>query len=145
VVELRIPSANPLRCHKSLIDRLALPIPATPNPLALLYMPECEQPSYSQYTPLPSTSDPCTSATPPRSLLMTFRDTILGLKSRSQEHATRVSSGDFTGNDVEIEDPIVYKVYKRRWFGVAIIMLLNIVSSWRYVCERYLTCSETCC
>jgi len=131
--------------HKRLIDRLALPIPATPNPLALLYMPECEQPSYSQYTPLPSTSDPCTSATPQRSLLMTFRDTLLGLKSRSQEHATRVSSGDFTGNDVEIEDPTVYKVYKRRWFGVAIIMLLNIVSSWRYVRERYLTCSETLC
>lgn len=65
---------------------------------------------------------------------MTLRETILeGFKSRSQEHATRVSSGDFTGDgEVEIEDPTVYKVYKRRWLGVAIIMLLNIVSSWRY-------------
>jgi hypothetical protein len=45
-----------------------------------------------------------------------------------------VDSGDFTANgDVEIEDPTVYKVYKRRWIGVVIIMLLNIVSSWRFV------------
>jgi hypothetical protein len=67
---------------------------------------------------------------------MTLRDTILGLKSRTQDRATRVNSGDFNAHgdrDVEIEDPTVYKVYKRRWIGVAIIMLLNIVSSWRYL------------
>lgn len=67
---------------------------------------------------------------------MTLWDTILGVKSRAQDRATRVDSGDFNANgeiDVEIEDPTVYKVYKRRWIGVAIIMLLNIVSSWRYL------------
>ena len=70
---------------------------------------------------------------------MTLWDTILGAKSRAQGRATRVDSGDFNANgesDVEIEDPTVYKVYKRRWIGVAIIMLLNIVSSWRYSLSR---------
>jgi hypothetical protein len=71
---------------------------------------------------------------------MTLRDTIFGFKSRSQGQVTRVDSGDFTANGgVEIEDPTVYKVYKRRWIGVVIIMLLNIVSSWRFV--PLLTCN----
>ena len=32
-----------------------------------------------------------------------------------------------------VDEGTVYRVYKKRWIGVAIIMLLNIVSSWRYV------------
>ena len=37
------------------------------------------------------------------------------------------------GTALEVDDSTtIYRVYKRRWFGVAIIMLLNIVSSWRY-------------
>ncbi len=120
----------------------SLPLSATPNPL---FMPTCEQPSYSHYTPLPTTSHPSTSRVSPSntetpSFIMTLWDTILGVKSRTQDRATRVDSGDFNANgdrDVEIEDPTVYKVYKRRWIGVAIIMLLNIVSSWRYLLSRF--------
>ena len=32
-------------------------------------------------------------------------------------------------------DTTIYKVYKRRWIGVVIIMLLNIVSAWRLYCS----------
>lgn len=28
------------------------------------------------------------------------------------------------------EMPVVYRVYKRRWFGLGMLMLLNIVISW---------------
>lgn len=28
------------------------------------------------------------------------------------------------------EEVVVYRVYKRRWFGLVVLMLLNIVVSW---------------
>jgi hypothetical protein len=67
---------------------------------------------------------------------MAITDKLRAMKGRSQDQATRLDSrGDSTANgvDVDIDEVIVYKVYKRRWLGVAIIMLLNIVSSWRCV------------
>ncbi|KAI1499507.1 hypothetical protein F5X99DRAFT_282527 [Biscogniauxia marginata] len=42
----------------------------------------------------------------------------------SQEEAENVSVGDGDG------DGIVYKVYKRRWFGLAQLTLLNVIVSW---------------
>jgi len=35
-------------------------------------------------------------------------------------------------SSIPLSDTTIYKVYKRRWIGVVIIMLLNIVSAWRY-------------
>ena len=65
---------------------------------------------------------------------MAIKDKIAVLANRSFE-VTRIDSEEDNTNamTLEVEDPIVYKVYKRRWIGVVIIMLLNIVSSWRYI------------
>ena len=57
---------------------------------------------------------------------------------RLQEQTTRVASrlDDTLSSDTAAyridSDPAVYKVYKKRWIGVAIIVLLNIVFSWGY-------------
>ena len=66
---------------------------------------------------------------------MAMKDKIMTLKMGSPEHTTRIDSpeSETNGTALEVDDSItIYRVYKRRWFGVAIIMLLNIVSSWRY-------------
>jgi hypothetical protein len=63
-------------------------------------------------------------------------DKLSALRTRSRE-TSRIDSPVDEGNDVAVEEltvvdsETVYKVYKRRWIGVVIIMLLNIVSSWR--------------
>lgn len=65
---------------------------------------------------------------------MTIKDKLIALKSRPQEEITRIPSPESQMNrsTVEIDETTVYQVYKKRWIGVGIIMLLNIVSSWRY-------------
>jgi hypothetical protein len=65
---------------------------------------------------------------------MPSEDGLIALDSYSEEHSTRVNSSaqhEVNGTAAEIEDPPIYKVYKRRWIGVGLIMLLNIMSSWR--------------
>jgi hypothetical protein len=68
---------------------------------------------------------------------MGIKDKWSAMRARSRE-TTRLDSPVDEGNDVAVEEltvvdsETVYKVYKRRWIGVVIIMLLNIVSSWRY-------------
>jgi hypothetical protein len=64
---------------------------------------------------------------------MAIGSKLIALKNRTNDQTTRITSIDYTGPaDVANEnDETVYRVYKRRWLGVAIIMLLNIVSSWR--------------
>jgi hypothetical protein len=65
---------------------------------------------------------------------MTLKDQLIALKSRRTDQTTRIDSPpNLNTEDVAEEDGTVYRVYKKRWIGVAIIMLLNIVSSWRYV------------
>jgi hypothetical protein len=67
---------------------------------------------------------------------MSLKNKLIALKSRSTDQATRIDSLPNTNieeEDVVVDDGTVYRVYKKRWIGVAIIMLLNIVSSWRYV------------
>ena len=66
---------------------------------------------------------------------MTIKDKLIALKSRPQKHTARIPSPESETNHnatVEVDDTVIYRVYKRRWLGVVIIMLLNIVSSWRY-------------
>ena len=68
-------------------------------------------------------------------LTMAIRDKLIALKGRTREHTTRINSLEYSPNgqvDTLSDEGTVYKVYKRRWFGVAIIMLLNIISSWRF-------------
>jgi hypothetical protein len=84
-----------------------------------------QQASYSLVPESSSASFP-TSSIP----AMGIMDRVIALKDRSQERAQRVGSAGDDGSN--IDDPTVYKVYKRRWIGVAIIMLLNIVFSWGY-------------
>src|SRR5271155_4278362 len=83
----------------------------------------CTQPKYS---PLPASDDTST---------MSLKNKLIALKSRSTDQATRIDSPPNINieEDVVVDDGTVYRVYKKRWIGVAIIMLLNIVSSWRYV------------
>jgi hypothetical protein len=66
---------------------------------------------------------------------MTIKDKLIALKSRPQERTTRIPSPESDMNrnaTVQVDETVIYRVYKRRWLGVVIIMLLNIVSSWRY-------------
>jgi len=68
---------------------------------------------------------------------MAIKDRFVALSSRSLENSTRIDSpvsemGGAMEELTVVDSGTVYKVYKRRWIGVAIIMLLNIVSSWRY-------------
>jgi hypothetical protein len=66
---------------------------------------------------------------------MTIKDKLIALKGRgAQEESSRIPSPELqmNGAHVDIDDTTVYRVYKKRWLGVGIIMLLNIVSSWRY-------------
>jgi len=67
---------------------------------------------------------------------MAIMDKFIALKGRSREHSTRVDSIEYQPSheqaNLVIDEATVYKVYKKRWIGVAIIMLLNIVSSWRF-------------
>lgn len=66
---------------------------------------------------------------------MSSKDGPIALNSRSEEHITRINSSvehEANGTTAEIEDSPIYRVYKRRWIGVVLIMLLNIISSWRY-------------
>ena len=68
---------------------------------------------------------------------MAMKDRLAALGARSPENSTRIYSpvSEMAGAMEEltvVDSGTVYKVYKRRWIGVAIIMLLNIVSSWRY-------------
>lgn len=66
---------------------------------------------------------------------MAIKDKLMALKNGSPEQSTRIDSPELETNAtaLEVDDSTtIYRVYKRRWFGVAIIMLLNIVSSWRY-------------
>lgn len=51
---------------------------------------------------------------------------------RPRVQATRINSAEIT-EEINLDETTVYRVYKRRWIGVGIIMLLNIVSSWRYL------------
>lgn len=108
---------------------------ATPNPKPC-YMPH---PDFTrpfngrawstpqQYSLLPVSDDPSTA--------MTLKDHLIALKSRSTDQTTRIDSPPNPAAEEVVEDDgTVYRVYKKRWIGVAIIMLLNIVSSWRYVC-----------
>jgi hypothetical protein len=67
----------------------------------------------------------------------------LGLKPRYRDN-TRSSwkaMGDLDHESLEdapavVEEevleemPVIYRVYKQRWFGLAMLMLLNIVTSW---------------
>jgi hypothetical protein len=55
--------------------------------------------------------------------------------SLTEEQAVQVDLVDLDDEAIlEVENPIIYKTYKRRWIGVVNIMLLNIISSWRYEC-----------
>lgn len=77
-----------------------------------------------EYRPLPVSDDPSTA--------MTLKDQLIALKSRSTDQTTRIDSPPNLNTEEVVEDDgTVYRVYKKRWIGVAIIMLLNIVSSWR--------------
>jgi hypothetical protein len=71
---------------------------------------------------------------------MGIMDRVIALKDCSQERSQRVGSAGDDGSN--IDDPTVYKVYKRRWIGVAIIMLLNIVFSWGYVLCFLADCAD---
>jgi hypothetical protein len=82
---------------------------------------------HGSYSLLPNTSNTASSQSPAE---MAIRDKLIAMKNRQHEQATRIYSRDNTSIDVETEE-IVYRVYKRRWLGVGIIMLLNIISSWR--------------
>lgn len=66
---------------------------------------------------------------------MAIKDKIMALKNRSPEQTTRIDSPeaetDETGSEF-VDSTAIYRVYKRRWFGVVVIMLLNIISSWRH-------------
>ena|SRR6266516_1366815 len=86
-----------------------------------------EQTKYSLISERPSSSSQGDSR-------MAIKDKLLAFKSRSQEQTTRIDSLELERNGTALEivdSTTVYRVYKRRWFGVAIIMSLNIVSSWR--------------
>ena len=91
----------------------------------------CTQPKYSL---LPLSDDSSITATK----TMPFKKQLIALKSRGAEHSTRIDSPSNTVREDEVvEDGTVYRVYKKRWIGVAIIMLLNIVSSWRYLFSHF--------
>ena len=55
------------------------------------------------------------------------------VKHSIEDQSTHAESNENGARFETVDDAPVYKVYKRRWFGVAIIMLLNIVSSWKYL------------
>src|ERR1700689_4291416 len=67
---------------------------------------------------------------------MGLRDKWAAMRSRSHQTSRIESPVDYGNEAVEeltvVDSETVYKVYKRRWAGVVIIMWLNIVSSWRY-------------
>lgn len=58
-------------------------------------------------------------------------------------------AGDEDGrNEQQVERdsegrPVVYKVYKRRWFGLVQLTLLNIIVSWDVSC-LFISCSRLC-
>jgi hypothetical protein len=86
-----------------------------------------EQTKYSLLSEVPSSSQGDDR--------MAIKDKVMALKNRSPEQSTRIDSPELETNATALEvvdSTTIYRVYKRRWFGVAIIMLLNIVSSWRY-------------
>jgi hypothetical protein len=91
----------------------------------------CDQPKYS---PLPVSPDPFDRPPTTGKNNMTLKSQLIAMKSRSSDNTMRIDSPPGTAGEDDgpgVEDRTVYKVYKRRWLGVAIIMLLNIVSSWR--------------
>lgn len=53
------------------------------------------------------------------------------------------SEGEAIGNAQPIGQT-AYRVYKRRWFGLLQLVLLNIMISWnvRYIAEIYHACSS---
>jgi hypothetical protein len=79
-----------------------------------------------QATSSASESTSSTSSSP----AMGLADKIIPLRDHPHPQATRVYSEI---EEVPINDPTIYRVYKRRWIGVTIIVLLNIVFSWGYI------------
>lgn len=55
------------------------------------------------------------------------------VKHSIEDQSAHAESNENGPGSETVDDTAVYKVYKRRWLGVAIIMLLNIVSSWKYL------------
>ena len=55
-------------------------------------------------------------------------------KSSSSESASETARELFTTPNGEIEGDdnlnVTYRVYRRRWFGLAQLVLLNIIASW---------------
>lgn len=67
----------------------------------------------------------------------------LGLELRNRTNMDIISWQKIVGPESELaatrtqslavqegEETVVYRVYKRRWFGLGVLMLLNIVVSW---------------
>jgi hypothetical protein len=75
-----------------------------------------------RYSPLPASN----SSTSQEDTVMTVKETQETTRHNSPESNTNDSSMEI------IDSTTIYHVYKKRWIGVVIIMLLNIVSSWRY-------------
>lgn len=60
------------------------------------------------------------------------------------EDSTGFSSTDsFQVSRVESETHVEYRVYKRRWFGLIQLVLLNIVESWGVRIEQMLQSNQT--
>lgn len=51
-------------------------------------------------------------------------------RSEIENGDTRHQDPELTEGDTEGGDHVVYKVYKRRWFGMIQLALLNIIVSW---------------
>jgi hypothetical protein len=78
-----------------------------------------------------SASEPTSSTSAsPASPAMGLLGKAIPLGDRPHAQATRVNSEI---EEVLLNDPTIYRVYTRRWIGVIIIVLLNIVFSWGYV------------
>lgn len=57
-------------------------------------------------------------------------DELLGGQAGGTQLAEAQRNGSIGGEDAEVPGGRVYKVYKRRWFGLVQLVLLNIIVSW---------------
>jgi len=64
-------------------------------------------------------------------------DELLGEEDEQQQHNSNAGTG--MDGMVEEGDAVTYKVYKRRWFGLVQLVLLNIIVSWDVSTLSHLT------
>lgn len=65
----------------------------------------------------------------------TYPDTRTGWQRMGGAESPDNAFAPATPSITEEETVVVYKVYKRRWFGLIVLMLLNIVVSWGVSCS----------